>query len=321
MPRAVDRRPDWIVVVYVAVAGLWIIASSTLTELVASRTGLSAAAIEVSKGLVFVVVTALALWSALRRWARRLQSAEEAERRAAADATEVARLRKAFLGGISHELRTPLTNIVGFARTIERHHLDLPPGRTQDLAERLVANTERLERLILDLLDLHEPKPRHRALLEPVDVRDLLERAAREHCPASHRTGVWSSVTWAMLDEDMARRLLEELVDNVARHTPPGTEAWLAATIEDGRLHLSVEDDGPGVDPSITGVVAQPFVQGAHVDLHPSPGLGLGLSLVARYAELHDGEVIVSAPPSGGTRVDVVLPHRPVAAGPGPEVD
>lgn len=320
MPRDVDRRPDWIVIVYVLVAGIWIIASTTLAETVATRTGWSPAAIEMSKGLVFVAVTALALWTSLRRWASRLRSAAEVEPQAAQDANEVARLRSAFLGGISHELRTPLTNIVGFARTIERHHQELGTDRTSELAHRLVANTERLERLVLDLLDLHEPRPRHGALLEAVDLRQLLGRAAEQYCPDSHQVRAWSSVTWVLLDEDMVGRLLEELVDNVARHTPPGTQAWLCATAEGRDLHLCIQDDGPGVDPSITGVVAQPFVQGAHVELDPSPGLGIGLALVARYAGLHDGEVRVVAPDQGGTRVDVVLPYRPVAAEAGRQI-
>lgn len=311
-----DRtRANRIVATYVAAAALWIVLSSSITDLIAAATPWSPTTIEIAKGLLFVAATAVVLLVALRRWAQRMVGAAELERRAADDLHALARLRAAFLASISHELRTPLTNIVGYAHTIRAHHSTLPADELEHFAERLAANGERLERLVVDMLELHRPTPDEEVVPEPVHVGELLEQVVRATCTTDHDIRTWSAVTWVRADRTKVQRLVEELVQNVCRHTPPATRAWVTATSEDGWLDLTVEDDGPGLDPDLRAAVTDPFVQGSHVDSLPSPGLGIGLALVTRYAELLGGGVAVTEPRGGGTRVTVALPAVPVTAG------
>lgn len=306
------QRADRIVATYVAAAAAWIVLSSSITDLVATVTPWTPTTIEITKGLLFVAATALLLRVALRRWARRLVSAAELEQRAADDLLAVARLRAAFLASISHELRTPLTNIVGYAHTIRTHHRALPDDQIDRFAERLAANSERLERLVVDLLELHQPTLDHEVVCEPVQLGQLLDEVVRASGSPDHDIRSWSAVTWVEVDRTKVERLVEELVHNVSRHTPPGTCAWVTATHEDGWLDLTVEDDGPGLDPALQAAATEPFVQGTHVDGLPSPGLGIGLALVARYAELLGGGIAVTEPAGGGTRVTVAVPARVV---------
>lgn len=307
-----QARADRIVAVYTGVAALWIVLSSSITAVIAAATPWSPSTVEILKGLLFVGATALLLRIALRRWARRLTSAAELEEQATNDMMAVARLRAAFLASISHELRTPLTNIVGYAETIQKHHRELPEADLDRFAERLAANSGRLERLVLDMLQLHRPNHGDEPTPEPVHLDHLLDEVVAATCSPEHDVRVWCAVSWVELDRDKTVRLLEELVHNVCRHTPPGTTAWITATTRDGWLDLTIEDDGPGIDPGLRGTVTEPFVQGSHVEGLPSPGLGIGLALVAHHAELLGGGVAVSEPDGGGTRVTVALPHAPV---------
>lgn len=308
-----DRgRADRIVAVYAAAAALWIVLSSSITDVIAAATPWSPATIEIVKGLLFVGATALLLRTALRRWAGRLTSATQLGQRAADDLMAVARLRAAFLASISHELRTPLTSIVGYAQTIRKHHRQLPEAQLDHFAERLAVNGERLERLVVDMLELHRPTTDQEPTPEPVQLERLLDEVVARAGSPEHDLRVWCPVSWVQLDRGKTMRLLEELVQNVCRHTPPGTTAWLTATAQDGWLDLTIEDDGPGIDPGLRGTATEPFVQGSHVDDLPSPGLGIGLALVARHAEQLGGGVAVSEPDGGGTRVTVALPHTPV---------
>lgn len=308
-----DRdRADWIVAAYVAAATLWIVLSSSITDVLAAATSWTPTTIEILKGLLFVGATAVLLRMALRRWAERLTSVAQLEQRAADDLVAVARLRAAFLASISHELRTPLTNIVGYAQTIQKHHRTLPEAELDRFADRLAVNSERLQRLVLDMLELHRPAEDQELAPEPVQLEHLLDEVVASTCSPEYDVRVWCAVSWVRLDRSKTTRLLEELVQNVCRHTPPGTTAWVTATTRDGWLDLTIEDDGPGIDPRLRDTAIEPFVQGSHVEDLPSPGLGIGLALVARHAELLGGGIAISEPEGGGTRVTVALPHTPV---------
>ena len=311
------RRVGRAVAVYAGAAVLWIAMSALLVATVDRVTTVPPAAVALGAGLTFVVATSLLLHRTLAGWSQRLAAASDIERRATENIGEVDRMRAAFLDSISHELRTPLTNILGFAQTIRAHHRTLGPENIEQFSDRLVVNTARLERLVVDLLELHRADAGAATEdVEPVHVEQLLQAAITATGSRSQRLYVWSPVQWVGADRDKLERIVAELVGNVVRHTPDGTVAWLQATTDGGWLHIGIEDDGPGVDPQIIDQVAQPFIQGSKARRSPSPGLGIGLALTARYAELLGGSMSISTPATGGTRVDVVVPYRRVAAGP-----
>lgn len=302
------RRARRIVIGYAAVTSLWLVASTLLAEVARGDTSSTPVVVTALMGGTFVVGTSAALWHLLRGWATRLTEAAEVQRRAAENLTEVNRLRAAFLDSISHELRTPLTSINGFAQTIRAHHETLTSDQIETFAERLVANSSHLERLVTNLLDLHREDPAPDEDVQAVHVEQLLRAAVTAAEPNGQRLHVWCPAQWVQVDGAKLERIVAELVGNIMRHTPPGTVAWLQGTTQNGHLYLGVEDDGPGVDETIIDSVSQPFVQGDQARESPTPGLGIGLALAARYAEQLGGTLQIVSPDAGGTRVEVVLP-------------
>lgn len=310
--RSVDRglsRVDRVVGVYVGGAVLWIALGGAVAPWAADVTGLSLGTIELIKGIGFVLVTGLVLRLALRRWAARLAESAAAEHRVAEDLREVARIRSRFLGNVSHELRTPLTSIVGYAKTVHDRGEQLEPDHVRHLTGRLVVNAERLERLVLDLVDLDRMmRGDERLVLEPVRFDELVQAALARVPHDGYALAVETPAVTCELDRAKAERIVEELVGNALRHTPRGTHVRVSVARNGTSVCLTVSDDGPGIDPTVHAALFEPFTQGQKAGDSASPGLGIGLALVRRYAELHGGSVSSRTGPGTGTRVDVRFP-------------
>lgn len=310
--RSVDRglsRVDRVVGVYVGGAVLWIVLGAAIAPAVADATGLSLGIVELIKGIGFVLGTGVVLRVALHRWAARLADGAAAEHRVAEDLREIARIRSRFLGNVSHELRTPLTSIVGYAKTIHDRGEHLERHHVRHLSERLVANAERLERLVLDLVDLDRMmRGDERLDLEPVRFDELVQAALARVPHEGYALAVETPAVTCELDRAKAERIVEELVGNVLRHTPRGTHVKVSVARNGTSVCLTVSDDGPGIDPTVHTALFEPFTQGQKAGDSASPGLGIGLALVRRYAELHGGSVSSRTGPGVGTRVDVRFP-------------
>ena len=113
----------------------------------------------------------------------------------------------------------------------------------------------------------------------------------------------------AELDPGKVERIVENLLANAVRHTPPGTPIWVRVRAEEGGALICVEDVGPGVPEDQRATIFEPFRQGGVGDAH-RPGVGVGLSLVARFAELHGGRAWVEDRPGGGASFRVLLPGQ-----------
>src|SRR6266702_2561854 len=199
-------------------------------------------------------------------------------------------MKNTFLEAVSHELRTPLASILGLALTLERQGDDLPPDRSREMLERLSVNARKLDRLLSDLLDL-----------------DRLSRGIVE--PRRRPTDVGDPPVSAEVDGAKVERIVENLVVNAARHTPDGLPIAVRARREDDGVLITVEHSGPGVPEHLKEAVVEPFRQGPQSRSH-SPGVGIGLSLVARFAELHGGRAWAEDRPGGGAAFHVWLPDR-----------
>ena len=117
----------------------------------------------------------------------------------------------------------------------------------------------------------------------------------------------------ARVDPAMVERILENLLANAARHTPPDTPVWVRVARQDQGVLIAVEDAGGGVPPELRAALFEPFRQGPEAPAH-APGVGIGLTLVARFAELHGGRAWVEERPGGGSSFRVLLPDPPAAA-------
>jgi len=199
-------------------------------------------------------------------------------------------MKNTFLEAVSHDLRTPLTSILGSALTLEQSWPDLSPDDARDLVRRVASNARKLERLLSDLLDLDRLQ---RGILTPqrrsTSMVALVNRVVSEVEHPDHGLTLDVADVTASVDAAKVERILENLVTNAIRHTPPGSHAWVRCSTEDGGVLLIVEDDGPGIAEPLWDEVFGPFRQAPGSSSGHSPGVGIGLSLVRRFAELHEG--------------------------------
>ena len=261
-------------------------------------TGFSSRDLELARGIADIASLALGKAGRFR------ELEEAAERLRALD-----EMKNMFLDAVSHELRTPLAAVLGIALTLGRPEIDLSEPEARDLINRLQTNARKLERLLSDLLDLDrlvrgivEPNRR------PTDVGALVRGVVdAAELPGDHEITVQANPLVLPVDAAKVERIVENLLANAARHAPDATGIWVSAKASDGGVLITVEDNGPGVPPELRAAVFEPFRQGPDRSQH-SPGVGIGLSLVARFAEIHGGRAWVEDRAGGGASFRVFLP-------------
>ncbi|HZB78409.1 MAG TPA: PAS domain-containing protein [Actinomycetota bacterium] len=243
-----------------------------------------------------------------------LRESERREHAAAERLRTLDDMKNTFLAAVSHELRSPLTSILGLSLTLERT-TGLAEEDRHDLVVRLSANAQKLDRLLKDLLDLDRL---NRGIVEPqrrtCDVGALARGTLATLETLSERHVVVSTDDVELeVDAAKVERIVENLLTNAVRHTPIDGTIWLRVEGRPDGVTIAVEDDGPGVADELRTTIFEPFRQGPAAPSH-SPGTGIGLSLVARFAELHGGRAWVEDRPAGGASFRVFLP-RPGSAG------
>ena len=249
------------------------------------------------------------------------KESEEVLRRALAveqDATqhlrELNEMKDSFLQAVSHDLRTPLTSIMGSALTLRRSATDLSSEDAVALLEIIASNSVKLSRLLSDLLDVDRLA---RGIVEPrrqdVDLHELILRVLAECDVGDHPVEVEATPLVAYVDPSQVERVIENLLTNACRYTPKGCPLWIGLSRTEDAVLLSIADAGPGVPDELKTKIFEPFRQGAARVSH-SPGVGIGLSLVAKFAELHGGRAWVEDRPGGGASFKVLLPDVPHAA-------
>jgi signal transduction histidine kinase len=238
-----------------------------------------------------------------------LREALDREQEAGEQLRGLEEMRNTFLHAVSNELRVPLTAVLGFAFTLGQKDLDIPATARDEILERLAVNARRLERLLGDLLDVERLA---RGILEPqlfpTNLGDLARRVVDESAGGSSVVVQIAGEPVVMsLDGPKVSRILESLLANAARHTPAETNVWVRVERERQGLLLVVEDDGPGVPDELKEAIFEPF-RSAGDGSSLEPGPGIGLALVARFAELHGGRAWVQDRAGGGASFRVFLP-------------
>ena len=204
--------------------------------------------------------------------------------------TEALEAQRRFVADASHELRTPLTSIRTNAGFMLRHP-DLNAGDRQDALADIAGEAERMSRLVEDLLTLARADAGVRLVVAPVELgalaEDIARQAARIHPDRVISAEVLPAAPVAG-DVDSLKQLLWILIDNAARHTPPGGHAW----VRSGPGYLAVSDDGSGIP---DGELERVFDRFHQADpSRKGSGAGLGLSIARWIAEQH-GAVLSAA--------------------------
>jgi signal transduction histidine kinase len=231
---------------------------------------------------------------------------EEADR--SSDLREMNEVKDTLLHAVSHDLKGPLAGILGAMQTIRRdHELHLTADEREALHQVIEHSGRKMNRLIDDLLDLDridrgKVLPRRK----PTDVGALARRVVADtEQLADHPVRVRADPVLVDVDPGKVERVIENLLVNAARHTPAGTAVLVEITAKADGIRLAVEDDGPGVPDELKLVLFEPFRQG---EASSGRGMGIGLSLVQRFAELHGGSAHVEDGMTGGARFVVSLP-------------
>ncbi|HZD17556.1 MAG TPA: PAS domain-containing protein [Actinomycetota bacterium] len=218
------------------------------------------------------------------------------------------RLKNTLLHTLSHDLKEPLTAILGAASTLERLDHELSEEERRQLLRTLASRTQGMNALLTDLLDLDRLD---RGIVEPrrfpVNLGALVHGIVERNAILRERTvQLDGSGCVANVDAAKVERLLENLLSNAARHTPKGTPILVRLWRDEEAVQLAVDDEGPGVPDELKEAIFEPFRRGP--DAGSDSGSGIGLSLVARFAELHGGRTWVEDRPGGGASFRVTLP-------------
>ena len=219
--------------------------------------------------------------------------------------------QRQFVADASHELRTPLTSIL---TNLELLEADLS-GEDREIAGAALRSSQRMRRLVSDLLLLARADAGREAPHEPVNLASIVREAAAEVAPTAldHDLSVDADDLGLTVDgaPDELHRLAVNLIGNAVAHTPAGTSVHASVRRSGMSVVLTVEDNGPGVPLELRDRIFDRFVRG-NGDAGPTSGSGLGLAIVKAVADSHGGSVALESPDEGGARFVVTLPSSAV---------
>jgi signal transduction histidine kinase len=236
------------------------------------------------------------------------------------DSQQAARARERILAIVSHDLRNPLGTIRMTAQALIEAPSIAEERRRQQLT-RIQGATDRMERLIEDLLDMARIDAGKGLSLRPEvhEVAPLVEEVGEVAAPRAAAKGI--ALRWAVAadlrplwcDRQRIFQVLGNLISNALKFTPEGGEVELRAEPAGGGVVFVVADTGTGMDEKDVGRIFDPYWQASRT---ASLGTGLGLPIVKGIVQAHGGRIRVESRPGRGTTISFTLPLRP-SRGPG----
>jgi PAS domain S-box-containing protein len=232
----------------------------------------------------------------------------------------VDRLKDEFVSTVSHELRTPLTSIRGALGLLDGGIAGELPEIAREMVSIAVSNSDRLIRLVNDILDVEKMKAGKLALnLVKVDPGELVKTALREMRPLGDaaalelRASIESEGT-LVADPDRLLQVLVNLLSNAIKFSPPNGSVLLrvaGSSSNGGTFRFSVADQGPGIEPQNVRKLFRHFQQLDSSDTRVKGGTGLGLAIARDIVEQHHGRIWVETEPGKGAVFSVELPAEP----------
>lgn len=221
--------------------------------------------------------------------------------------THALQVQRDFVADVSHELRTPLTTIRGNLALLSRDP-PLPHAEQEDVLNDLTGESERLIRLVGDLLILARADAGRKLGSEPVEVRSLIEDVCRQAQvldpgrPIEY-DGLHGAV--ALADRDALKQVLLALIDNAVKHGQGPIRVALEEA--DRQVTIRVQDSGPGMPPELCERVFDRFYRGD--ESRSSPGFGLGLSIARALVEAQQGTIVLNSKVGEGSTFTVTFPR------------
>ncbi len=242
----------------------------------------------------------------------------ERERTARASAEAATLARDQFLAVVSHELRSPLNGIKSWTHVLQNHLREAEPTVRRALAGIMIGVDQQV-RLIEDLLDVTRAMGGNlRLLKQPMPLLPVLAEAVESVRATAMEKGLQVQTDYAIGDReihgdpDRIRQIFVNLLTNAIKFTPRGGTIWAGAHVDGAMACVSVRDSGAGITREFLPYVFDPFRQADQGAIRRSQeGLGLGLALVQRLAEMHGGYATCQSEGANrGSTFSVYLPLR-----------
>jgi PAS domain S-box-containing protein len=227
----------------------------------------------------------------------------------------IERLKDEFVSTVSHELRTPLTSISASLGLLTGAANVKLPETTKRLITIAHSNSQRLVRLINDILDIEKIESGKVAFkLRRVDVRSLIAQAVESSRAHAEGHGVRlcfeeSPVHEVRADADRLMQVITNLLSNAIKFSPPDADVVVAIESRSEHVRITVRDRGPGIPEEFKSRIFEKFAQADSSNQRREGGTGLGLSIVKQIVVRLGGEVGFSDAPGGGTIFYVDLPR------------
>jgi PAS domain S-box-containing protein len=224
-------------------------------------------------------------------------------------------MKNEFISIVSHELRTPLTSIRGSLGLVGAGAVGEIPPKVQQLVDIAVNNTDRLVRLINDILDIEKidsGKMQFEMTVQP--LRPVVERAIESSRGLESRYGVrillepGAADTAVRMDADRITQVLLNLITNAAKFSPSGGRVRVSVDRVETGVRVAVADDGPGIPDGFRGRVFERFAQADASDTRREGGSGLGLSICRAIIREHGGSIGFDSEPGLGSVFHFELP-------------
>jgi signal transduction histidine kinase/DNA-binding response OmpR family regulator len=229
---------------------------------------------------------------------------------------EKARLKDEFVATVSHELRTPLTSIAGALGLLTGNAAGTLPESAQRLAVIAYTNSQRLVRLLNDILDIEKMESGKAVFnFKRVEVRSLVEqtieanRALAQACDVRIRLDAASAAFDVRADPDRLVQAVTNLLSNAIKFSPAGEDVVVAVETRGATVRISVRDRGHSIPEEFKRHIFEKFAQADATDARQKGGTGLGLSIVKEIVDRLDGAVGFEDAPGGGAVFHIDLPN------------
>jgi signal transduction histidine kinase len=235
------------------------------------------------------------------------------------DLLKIDEMKSCFIANVSHELRTPLTSVLAYSELLLTYD-DPPPETRREFLEIIHGESERLTRLINEVLDISKIESGALELRrDPIELRSLIASSARSHREAIRQRGlafeldVPERLPLVVGDADRLQQVVANLLSNAMKFTPAGA-IRLSAWGEGESVLIAVSDTGVGIAPEDQARIFEKFHQVGDIMTAKPSGTGLGLAICRELVGAHGGRIWVESRPGAGSTFLVALPAASVAA-------
>jgi signal transduction histidine kinase len=227
-------------------------------------------------------------------------------------------VRQDFVANVSHELRTPLTIVGGFAETLQDP--DIPPERRAEFAQTIYSNTQRMQRIVDELLDLSRIESGHwKPRPQNVRIAEVTAEIFARVSAAAAKKGVGLETEFAPgtgtvhADRTALEQILLNLIENALRYTARGGSITVATAAARNGILLEVRDTGIGIPPEHLPRIFERFYRADSGRSREAGGTGLGLAIVKHLVEAHEGSVAADSVVGSGTMIKIFFPDAAAA--------